>query len=526
MILRVLKITALVLALAIAGYAINLAIPRHDYFIERVGLIAAADVVDELRETHLGYTVHLTSTTGLEVHMRVVLPDVDVGEKLPLVLVLGGHETGKDAVDLVGNPDGIAFAAIDYPYHGGTDLDNFWKSVAAIPHVQRAFLDAPPAASLALHWLMNQPWVDADRAEIAGVSLGVPFATVAGAVDTRFSRVWIMHGGGDNGSWVAHGARRQIENDLLRNIVARTTLFAVYGNSFDTKSWIPEIAPRPVIIVAARDDDFVPPESQQSLIRAAESDTVELIWTEGRHIQPGRSDELQQLLDIVRQKILGDRSGDLRGPVHPIEPLSHPEMGDWVPLPPLDDIDAYLRLELVTTFGDVFDALLVDDALIDRIVAAVDSLPRSRVAERVRPLGKLPGELVVDPGEKDDEYDLSIENFERYESLVVGFTSADPDQLVDLYRRYYPRLQTAYRELGYPDGYFNDRVVEVIDHLLETPTFDDTPALVRPHVLYEFADPELEALSAGQKLLLRMGPENAERAKAALRALRERITAI
>ncbi len=523
MMLRVLKITALIVLLVIVGYAINLAIPRHDYFIERVGLIAAADVIDEQRETHRGYTVHPTSTTGLEVDMRVVLPDVDVGERLPLVLVLGGHETGKDAVDLVGDPDGIAFAAIDYPYHGGTDLDNFWKSVAAIPHVQRAFLDAPPATSLALHWLLNQPWVDADRAEIAGVSLGVPFATVAGAVDTRFSRVWILHGGGDNATWVAHGARRQIENDVLRNIVARTTLFAVYGNSFDTKSWIPEIAPRPVIIVAARNDDFVPPESQESLIRAAESDTVELIWTEGRHIQPSRSDELQQLLDIVRQKILGNRATLSLGPVHPIEPLSHPEMGDWVPLPALDDIDAYLRLELVTTFGNAIDALLVDDALIDRIVAAVDSLPRSRVAERVRPLGRLPGELVVNPGNDNEEYDLSAENFERYEFLVTALSNADPDQLVDLYRRYYPRLQAAYVELGYPDGYFNDRVVEVIDHLLDTPHIDETPTLVRPHVLYEFANPELEALSAGQKLLLRMGPGNAARTKAALQALRERI---
>ena len=100
---------------------------------------------------------------------------------------------------------------------------------------------------------------------------------------------------------------------------------------------------------------------------------------------------------------------------------------------------------------------------------------------------------------------------------------ADPDALVDLYRRYYPRLQAAYVDLGYPDGYFNDRVIEVIDHLLETPDSTAPASLVRPHVLYEFADPELEALSAGQKLLIRMGPENATRSKAALAQLRERI---
>jgi hypothetical protein len=43
---------------------------------------------------------------------------------------------------------------------------------------------------------------------------------------------------------------------------------------------------------------------------------------------------------------------------------------------------------------------------------------------------------------------------------------------------------------------------------------------VQPKVLYEFADPALEALPSGQKILLRMGPENAARVKAKLREIR------
>ena len=511
------------LLLVVAAYAINLAIPRHDYFIERVGLIADAEVIPEQRERHRGYTVRLTSTTGLAVDMRVLVPDVDVSEKLPLVLVLGGHETGKDAVDLVGDPQGIAFAAIDYPYHGGTDLDNFWKSIAAIPHVQNAFLDAPPAASLALHWIRNQPWVDADRTELAGVSLGVPFAAVAGAVDERFSRVWLMHGGGDNAAWVAHNAKRHIENDVMRNVMTHLTLFAVYGNSFDTRKWIPEIATRPTVLVAARDDDFVPPEAQAPLIKAAQSPYVELIWTDGLHIGPKRLEELQQLLDVVRQRILGDSPARPRGPVHPIEPLADPAARDWVPLPDLDDIDAFLRLEIVDTFGTSIDTLLSNDALIDRIVASVDSLPRSRVAERVRPLGRLSDNLLVDAGD-NDRLVLSPDNYARYAFLVDTLVNADPAVIVDLYRRYYPRLQAAYVDLGYPNAYFNDRVVEVIDHLLATELPNAPIALERPHVLYQYADPDLEALSAGQKLLIRMGPENADRTQAALRELRTRLT--
>ncbi len=43
---------------------------------------------------------------------------------------------------------------------------------------------------------------------------------------------------------------------------------------------------------------------------------------------------------------------------------------------------------------------------------------------------------------------------------------------------------------------------------------------MRPKVFWEYADPELEARSAGQKLLLRMGNENAAIVRAKLRELR------
>ena len=508
-----------VLLVTIVAYSSYLAFPRYDYFLERTGTLVDAEVLEEVREVDRSYTVRLESSTGLKVDMRVLRPEVDVTEKLPLVLVLGGQATGKDAIDLVGAADGIAFAAIDYPYDGSEDLDGFWKSIAAIPDVQRAFLDSPPAVSLAVTWLLKQDWVDPERVELAGVSLGVPFATAAGALDERFGRVWMLHGGGDNVSWVSHNARRHIDNDVLRHLTARTVLFIVHGRSFITERWIPEVAPRPVIIVAAKNDDYVPPEAQEPLIEASRQEHVELIWTEGRHIGPNRGDELQQLLIIVRDRILGSERR-LTGPVYPLESLewTGPDDSDLVALPDLNDIDSFLRLELVETFGRQLDAMLADDAMIDRIVATVDNLPRSHVAERVRPVGRLASNFQAD-GEVIDP-----ENYERYLPLIDMFTLADPDTVADLYRRYYPLMQQSYEDLGYPNAYFNDRVVHVIDHLLATPIPDASPALVRPHVLYEYADPGYEGLSSGQKLLLRMGPENAGRVKRALEEIRDRIT--
>jgi len=223
---------------------------------------------------------------------------------------MGGEGTGKDAVDLVGAPKGVAYLALDYPYEGDQELDAFWESLTAIPGIQQAFLDSPPAMSLALDWALQQAWVDSENIELVGASLGVPFTAVAGALDTRFTRVWLLHGGAENVPWVMHVGKRYVENEFLRGLLARGALLLVYGNSFEALDWIPEIAPRPLVIVAAKDDDFVPPEAQQPFVEAAAaSEHIEIVWTDGRHIRPTRREELQQLLDIVLSRIdYGDKA--------------------------------------------------------------------------------------------------------------------------------------------------------------------------------------------------------------------------
>jgi hypothetical protein len=211
-------------------------------------------------------------------------------------------------------------------------------------------------------------------------------------------------------------------------------------------------------------------------------------------------------------------------PLHPVEPLSvNPGEGELVELPPLAESDSYFALALIDLFGPDLEPLLADEALIDKTVATLDNLTRGRVAEKIRPLGRLPGNFVVSAAGENGPFYLSPDNYARYDALVNMLAGTDLDELVATYRRFYPLLQEAFAQLGYPDGYFNDRVVAVIDHLLATPEPGEPVRLVQPHVLYEFADPELEALSGGQKLLIRMGPDHISRVKAVLSEVRTRI---
>ena len=229
---------------------------------------------------------------------------------------------------------------------------------------------------------------------------------------------------------------------------------------------------------------------------------------------------------VVLPKPVAEAPPALPEPLHPLpeQDVSRSERPELVPLPPLDQSDDYFKLALTDIFGGSIEDMLVSSGMIERIVATLDNLPRSHVAERIRPLGRLAGQFVVDGQDVSGELNINSNNYSRYDALVGLVAGADLTEVAEVYRRFYPLFQSSYVNLGYPDGYFNDRLVEVIDHLLATPDIDDSTLLVRPHVLYEFADTELEGLSSGQKLLLRMGSEHRSRIKQPLREFRNIVT--
>mgnify|MGYP000320052575 CR=1 FL=1 len=100
----------------------------------------------------------------------------------------------------------------------------------------------------------------------------------------------------------------------------------------------------------------------------------------------------------------------------------------------------------------------------------------------------------------------------------------DTQAAVALYLRLYPLLQQAYRDLGYPDRHFNDRFVAVLDHLIAAPepTAPVTVAL-DDKGNWIYTDTALESASAGQKFLMRLGPQHETAVKAKLRDIRSAL---
>lgn len=179
-------------------------------------------------------------------------------------------------------------------------------------------------------------------------------------------------------------------------------------------------------------------------------------------------------------------------------------------------------------------ALVLPDGFARRFVATVDNLGREHAPAMAWPIAPVPGRFTV-----TDAGDASVPdaaNEKRYEPYVRLAESVDAAKVAGFYRRVYPLLQSAWRDLGYPHGEFHTRLVAVIDQLLATPQPAQTPAVhlvdvkgsvpsLRPWVRYEFVDPQLQSLSAGQKILLRMGPDNERRLKAKLAQWRAALVA-
>jgi hypothetical protein len=206
-------------------------------------------------------------------------------------------------------------------------------------------------------------------------------------------------------------------------------------------------------------------------------------------------------------------------------PVPESAEAEKAPAPGTPEAETFMRSEVEGLFGQKeVRRIFRLDRLAQNIVATVDNLPREKLAVRLLPTQPVPGRFIA--GKGPDGPTIATENAKRYAPYVSLLSRVDTGQAIDVYVRLYPLLQHAYEQLGYPQGYFNDRLIVVIDHLLAAPEPEGPVQLAQPHVLYQYADPDLEAASAGHKIMIRMGLDNERQVKKKLRDLRQRLVSL
>lgn len=198
-----------------------------------------------------------------------------------------------------------------------------------------------------------------------------------------------------------------------------------------------------------------------------------------------------------------------------------------VTLPALDDSDAVMQGH----FAELYSAadlarIFIFREFIRHVVVTVDNLDGRKLATRYLVTRTPEEKYKVKETAEDEIYLLDTGNAARYRHYIDFIDAVSDQQLVSLYVRYYQLFQQAYEELGYPDRYFNDRLIEIIDHLLLAPGVKRDITLVRPKVYYQFTDSALEDLSAGQKILIRIGNDNAVKIRSRLVSIRQLLTSM
>ena len=312
---RVVVVVAL-LAMVAAGGALLLALAFRDpmprFAARRSQLATVTEHPAEVLDGHLVQAVRLRATSGLEVELLLKRPlerdaPANAAARRPLVVILGGHKTGRDAAHLIPHTRGAIVAALSYPYRGEHRVKGL-QVLRHVPAIRDAVLDTPPAVQLALDYLHRRPDVDPARTEGVGVSLGAPFMVIAGALDPRLSRVWSIHGSAGAYGPLEANLRRNIPVAPARAAVAALASALISGPRLAPERWVARVAPRPFVMVNALDDSQMPRALVERLYASAR-EPKSMIWVPGGHVR-SRPEVIRPLVDTVLGRVFPTSAAD------------------------------------------------------------------------------------------------------------------------------------------------------------------------------------------------------------------------
>ncbi|MDH5377478.1 MAG: DUF3014 domain-containing protein [Gammaproteobacteria bacterium] len=230
----------------------------------------------------------------------------------------------------------------------------------------------------------------------------------------------------------------------------------------------------------------------------------------------------KEILTVIKESA-NDLAEPKEAPPTPEEPIET-ELPTSIlpPLPGLEKSDEFIRNWLIKFLTEpVVNNYFVSEKFLTRVVITVDNLSRKHAPRKYFPIKPVAGNFQVEGD--SDHATIRSTNDRRYLPYIRLFEKVDIDLMIDTYVYFYPLLQEAYEKLGFPKKKFHDRVLETVSHLLDAPDVKGAIILHQPRSMYEFKDPVYESMSAGHKIMVRIGEENQSRIKRRLGSLRLKL---
>ena len=207
-----------------------------------------------------------------------------------------------------------------------------------------------------------------------------------------------------------------------------------------------------------------------------------------------------------------------------VEPeLEELPQSEVIELPDLNNSDsfAFERLRQLQS-GVAILAYLKDEQIIRRFVVLVDNISKGNLPQSNLPYKAIPGEMPVSSID-ENLFVMDVEGFTRFDKLVDAVAALDARQAMAVYRLFSPLFQQAYAEIGYRDVNFDITLRRAIRNVLNTDEIEGPFQLVKPSVMYLYADADIENMADVQKQIIRLGPENAEKLKTQLRQFLQQL---
>lgn len=273
---------------------------QHDYtpeLLDQAGVIQAVRL-NETRFSTAGQerSYEISSTRGYRFTLRLRLPgDAGPASPRPVLLILGGLQTGSQVISLVDRPGNLILAGLDYVYTGKKRYRNL-EFLADLPRISRALAESFGAVLLALDFLATLPEVNPYRIIVVGASFGAPYGIMAAALDRRVAALIVAHGGGQ----LTKSVLRQLP-EKYRGLTPLLWPLATYLLApYEPRDYIPRVAPRPVLMIFAGNDERLPRSAMTALeSRAREPKCVK--WIETGHVLPSRHAVLDTLLSVSEE---------------------------------------------------------------------------------------------------------------------------------------------------------------------------------------------------------------------------------
>jgi len=194
-----------------------------------------------------------------------------------------------------------------------------------------------------------------------------------------------------------------------------------------------------------------------------------------------------------------------------------------IQLPRLNDSDEFV-LSRLTDFdgGNLLLTFLVDDQIIRKAVTFIENLTRGEIPQSGLPYKAIDSEIIVSEIDSDF-YQMEKASFTRFDKIVDALVGFDEPELIAVYRLLSPLMRRAYSELGYSEDAFDAAVFDAISRIVAVNARELPLQLVKPSVMYLYADSRIEDLPDLDKLLIRLGPRNVRRLQSKLKLIEAQL---